>query len=522
MGFSIWATTLSSITYLAVPGTSFQSGWMWAFAQLTIIVLAPFLIKYIIPFFRRMKATSAYHYLEQRFHYALRAISSAFFIAFHIFRIAIVMYIPIAALSLFVDISPYLLVAIMGLVVLFSTLFGGMKGVLWSDAIQGIVLILGIALVVILGLAYTKWDAAELKYQAILNAGQWKISLTMIGIPLIFISNLFNTLYQYIGSQDVVQRYKAKENIADINRTLWINAGLGFITILLFYGAGSVLYTYYSSLNQNVDDSQAIQTITASGRNATNLLLPYFVVSVLPSGIAGLIISAVFAASQSTISSSLSSLSNSIMSDFVERWTKMSQKWSLIWSKIIVLISGLFGTALALSFVHTGIDDVINYFLGIVGLFGSPVAAVFILGIFTKRANSIGTFIGIVCSSLIVLPLWILTQSFIPPAARVGLNSSYLAIINFFATSLFGYSLSLIVELFRPRSEAYNHRITNLSWTTTTAEFREILKVEKQLSQQQSLLRRKKAVDQTQFDALKTRYEQLDQMLNQIAQTAHH
>lgn len=105
IGLSIWATGLSSITFLSTPGLAFKTGWMSAIAQLSFFLVVPILIKFVVPFYRRMRESTAYAYLVKRFHYSLRAIASISFILFHIFRIAIVLYIPTLALSLFVNIN---------------------------------------------------------------------------------------------------------------------------------------------------------------------------------------------------------------------------------------------------------------------------------------------------------------------------------------------------------------------------------------------------------------------------------
>ncbi|WP_215738367.1 sodium:solute symporter family transporter [Mesomycoplasma hyorhinis] len=105
IGLSIWAAGLNSITFLSTPGLAFKTGWMSAIAQLSFFLVVPILIKFVVPFYCRMRESTAYAYLEKRFHYSLRAIASISFILFHIFRIAIVLYIPTLALSLFVNIN---------------------------------------------------------------------------------------------------------------------------------------------------------------------------------------------------------------------------------------------------------------------------------------------------------------------------------------------------------------------------------------------------------------------------------
>ncbi|SYV92048.1 Predicted symporter, partial [Mesomycoplasma hyorhinis] len=123
-------------------------------------------------------------------------------------------------------------------------------------------------------------------------------------------------LFTHTASQDIVQRYKTGHNIGSVIKSIYINVILVLVTIIIFYGVGSMLYTYYSSKGYDVDDRTAISTIVQVKNAANNQLLSYFIISVLPIGISGLILSSVFAASQSTISSSLNSLVTTIIVDF--------------------------------------------------------------------------------------------------------------------------------------------------------------------------------------------------------------
>ncbi|EFF41606.1 sodium:solute symporter family transporter [Mycoplasmopsis alligatoris] len=472
IGFSIWATTLSAITFIALPANAYNNGWLFAFSQLTIIIFAPVLIKFVIPFFRRMKESTAYAYLHARFHYALRAFSSILFILFHIFRMGIVLYIPANALSLVVPLDPWVLVIIMGVVVVITTYLGGQRGVLWQDAIQGIILLLGIVLIIVFSL-YNIFGTGNgtngkesIKYAQLLKASDLHVTLVGIGIPLILVSRYIEVIYTYVGGQDVVQRYKASKKTTNINKSIWINAGLALITILLFYGAGSALYTYY--------DGMAITQIDPAIKH-TNQLVPYFIFTVLPTGIAGLIISAVFAASQSTMSSSLSSLVNSIIVDFVKVFAKKfsnNEKKLFLLSKILIGAFGAFGVICGIAFTLTNLGDIINYFLGVVGLFGAPTAAIFMLGMFTKRTSWISALIGMVTGFLVGLIIWIFsTPDFVGGKEFVKFNSGWVGVFGFFVTLLVGYLTSFIF----PNKK----NITNLSWHTLTPEFKELIALEK-------------------------------------------
>ncbi|WNM14369.1 sodium:solute symporter family transporter [Mesomycoplasma ovipneumoniae] len=492
IALSIWATGLSSLTFLGLPGLAFKTGWMWSVGQVAIILISPVLIKWIIPFYRQITANTAYAYLESRYNYLIRALSGGLFAIFHIFRIAIVLYIPALTLSLFVDLDIYLIIGIMAIVVILNTFLGGFKGVLWTDAIQGLVLLLGIICILIFGLVQTDWSKDGI-YQSIFNAGQWKISAASGGMFLLFLGKYVETIFSYTASQDIVQRYKTSKFISGTNKTIYINAILTLITIFVFYGVGSMLYSYFKSQGFDVDAKNSIDLIVGRQGAANNQLLSFFIIKVLPTGLSGLIIAAVFAASQSTISSSMNSLVNVIVSDFIQPIRKFRKKAPikdrimLIISKILITFFGIQGMLVAFLLTYSGQTNLFDLFLAVVGLFGVPIGAVYMLGILTRRTNSFGAVLGISVAFITALFLWIFTNKRIVPANLViQFASEYVALISFFLTIIFGYLGSIIYSFFSKKEK----NLTNLTIWTKTPEFDQLIALEKQIAKNDSKLQK--------------------------------
>ncbi|WP_341420646.1 sodium:solute symporter family transporter [Mesomycoplasma ovipneumoniae] len=492
IALSIWATGLSSLTFLGLPGLAFKTGWMWSVGQVAIILISPVLIKWIIPFYRQITANTAYAYLESRYNYLIRALSGGLFAIFHIFRIAIVLYIPALTLSLFVDLDIYLIIGIMAIVVILNTFLGGFKGVLWTDAIQGLVLLLGIICILIFGLAQTDWSKGDI-YQSIFNAGQWKISAASGGMFLLFLGKYVETIFSYTASQDIVQRYKTSKFISGTNKTIYINAILTLITIFVFYGVGSMLYSYFKSQGFDVDAKNAIDQIVGRQGAANNQLLSFFIIKVLPTGLSGLIIAAVFAASQSTISSSMNSLVNVIVSDFIQPIRKFRKKAPikdrimLIISKILITFFGIQGMLVAFLLAYSEQTNLFNLFLAVVGLFGVPIGAVFMLGILTRRTNSFGAVLGISVAFITALFLWIFTNKrLVPENLVIEFASEYVALISFFLTIIFGYVGSIIYTFFSKKEK----NLTNLTIWTKTPEFDQLIALEKQIAKNDSKLQK--------------------------------
>lgn len=155
VGFSMFATTLSAITYMSTPEKSFLTDWAYAFGNLAILITAPIIIHFYVPFFAKLNVTTAYEYLEYRFNAFLRVFSSLLFVLFHIGRVAIVIYLPTVALQSIINVNPYLIATVITVLCIIYTDHGGMEGVIWSDVIQGFLLLIGAALIFFFGIKYT-------------------------------------------------------------------------------------------------------------------------------------------------------------------------------------------------------------------------------------------------------------------------------------------------------------------------------------------------------------------------------
>ena len=140
-GLSIFATMLSAITFMAVPGVAYAKDWNGYIGQWPILIIVPLVVMFYLPFYRRLNITTAYEYLEKRFNVATRVIGSVTFMLFHIGRVAIVLYLPALALSSVTDINVLAAIAVIGILCVIYTVMGGIEAVVWTDAIQALVLI---------------------------------------------------------------------------------------------------------------------------------------------------------------------------------------------------------------------------------------------------------------------------------------------------------------------------------------------------------------------------------------------
>ncbi|ATI63419.1 sodium:solute symporter [Edwardsiella tarda] len=398
-GISVFATTLSSITFMSIPAKTYTADWTFIIGQYLVIAILPLVFYFYIPFFRKLKITSAYEYLEARFDVRSRLFASLSFMLFHIGRVAIITYLTVLALRPFITLDPTLLVLLISILCIIYTWMGGIEGVIWTDVIQGLLLSLGALLILLMICWKVEGGIVEI-YHATASAdkffpaSQWHWSWTDSTIPVLTIGFLFANIQQFTASQDVVQRYIVTDSIEQTKRTLITNAKLVAVMPLIFFAIGSALFVYYQQHPQLLP-----KEFNSGG------ILPLFVVTQMPSGIAGLIIAAIFAAAQSSISSSLNSISSCFNSDIYVRLSRQerstAQKMKL--ARLVIIIAGLLSSLATLWLVYANESEVWDAFNSLIGLMGGPMTGLFMLGIFCKRANAGSAVVGILVSVIAVL-----------------------------------------------------------------------------------------------------------------------
>lgn len=398
-GLSIFATTLSSITFMSVPAKAFAEDWVFALANLPILLIAPFIVKVIMPVFRRMDATSAYEYLERRFSLPIRLFGSAAFILFQLGRMAIVMFLPALALSTVTsfDIVPCIL--LMGVLTIIYCVFGGISAVIWTDVVQSIVFLGGALLTIVLIVMRTDGGVqgfvslAQENHKFRLANLTW--DATVASLWVVVIGNIFANLISYASDQTTIQRYMTTADERKAARSIWMNALVAMPATALFFLVGTSLYVYYAQHPAQI--SPGVQN---------DGIFPLFIAKELPSGVGGLLVASIFAAAQSTISTSMNSVSTVLVTDWYERLTAgaRSERARLALARWLTAIIGVLGTGGALWLSASDVRSVWDVFLSILGLTGGAMCGLFLLGIFSRRANAPGAIAGAL-ASVIVLAL---------------------------------------------------------------------------------------------------------------------
>ena len=398
-GLSIFATMLSSITFMAIPAQAYGVGWNLYLGN-SYLLLTPLVVLVYLPFYRRLDVTSAYEYLERRFNTATRLLASALFMLFQCGRIAIVLYLPALALSTVSDLDVTTCVLGMGILCVLYTVLGGVEAVIWTDAAQAVVLMGGAvwALATLVFRIDGGWSAAlttAADQGRFFSSVPWSLDLVAGTGWVILVGSLFANLFSYTASQDVVQRYLTTASERGAARAIWVNALVSPLAQALFFAIGTALFVYYRQHPDRLDPLAP-----------TDGIFPLFIVNELPAGIAGLIVAAVFAAAQSSLSSSLNSVAAAWVTDFHGRLRPTTtEAGRLRLARWITAIVGVAGTLVALVLARSDIRSLWETFLGVIGLFGGTISGLFVLGIFTRRADGRGALIGAIVSAGLVFAI---------------------------------------------------------------------------------------------------------------------
>jgi SSS family solute:Na+ symporter len=277
------------------------------------------------------------------------------------------------------------IILVTGLGVVIYSVLGGIQAVIWTDAIQGIILIAG-ALAVLLILIFSL-PGGFCQFVDVASASD-KFSLGSFGIELdtttfwvVLIYGIFINLQNYGIDQNYVQRYKSASNLKSAKFSA-LFGGLLYIPVsLMFFLIGTALYVYY----------QVNPALLPPG-TAADKVFPYFIVNELPVGFTGLLIAAIFAAGMSTMSTSINSSATVILTDFFRK--KQSAKAEMRILYLTSLFIGLAGIGVALAMMS--VKSALDAWWSLAGIFSGGMLGLFLLGYVSKKVKNVPAMLGVV------------------------------------------------------------------------------------------------------------------------------
>lgn len=447
VGFTLMATLISSNTLVAHPAIVYQKSMILVPGFLVMPFILVAVALWIVPFYRRVIGMSAYEYIGRRFGLGGRLYTSFGFLMSRTFGIGVALITTSIAVNVMTGWDLSLVIASIGLFTALYTLFGGITAVVYTDVVQGVFLMVG-GLAILLRLLF----APELSAPFAVVHEAWQAGKFSLGSAEFSVASLYDpndrTIWmfavamaiqwsrRYVCDQAMVQRYLIARTDADAVRGTLIAALLSVPVLISFNLIGAFLYGFYS----------------LSGVEAPAIgdhVLPHFIVNYLPTGLIGLILAAILAASMSSISSDLNSIATVATRDYFKRFLpSASDRAQLISGRLVVLLAGMGAAYIGVLLIPTeNSTPVAERALVITVIVSAGTLGIFSLGFLTRRATRRGCYAGIV--ACLLFTVWgVLTE---PTARTVDLgawnfrmNPIMIGVLGHAVTFCVGYLVSLV------------------------------------------------------------------------------
>ncbi|WP_138479591.1 sodium:solute symporter [Dyadobacter bucti] len=420
IGISIYATFLSSNTFLGVPGKAYGSNWNSFVFSLSMPLAAWVATRFFIPFYRNTGAVSAYTHLEHRFGPWARTYAVACFLLTQLARMGSIFFGIALSLQALTGYPMSTIMVVVGICIVLYTVMGGMEAVIWTEVVQGVIKTVGA--LAILYLVVSGMDGGVSRIIEIGEAdnkfslGSFAPDFTTASFWVVLLYGFFMNLNNFGMDQNYVQRYHTTSSVKEAASSVWLCVYLYVPVSLIFFILGSCLYAYYQSNPELLNiirtqvaverlpggTPQAIADLAAtlSPADYGDKVMPHFMVTKVPVGLLGLIIAAIMSAAMSTISSGMNASATVFSVDIYQKYVKpdLSSKESLRLLYIATTVFGILGMITGIAMI--GVKSVLDVWWMLSGIFAGGMLGLFLLGIIsksTKNAEALtATLIGIV------------------------------------------------------------------------------------------------------------------------------
>ena len=437
VGMSIFATYVSSISYIGYPGKAFAADWNAFVFSLSIPIASYFAAKYFVPFYRHSGSVSAYTFLEEKFGRWARLYASACYLLTQIARMGSILYLLAVPMYILMGWNLHAVIILTSAGIIVYSMLGGLKAVIWADAIQGIILIGG----AVLCLAILMFSMPEGPMQTFelaahspegnkFSLGAFTSDLTTSTFWVCLIYGVFINLQNYGIDQNYVQRYHAAKTDKDAKFSALFGGYLFIPVSALFFLIGSALYSYYQA---------GVAELPADIAAKPDYVFPYFIVSGLPVGLRGLLIASIFAAGMSTVSTSVTSAATIILADYVRPFFQKARRRELAVVRLSSVAVGLLGAAVAIAMLS--VESIIDAWWTLSSIFSGGMLGLFLLGCIPQKINRAAAFTGCVAGVLVIgwislAELWHLPGPHLHPYLAIVLGTTVIFLTGFLLTLL--------------------------------------------------------------------------------------
>ena len=427
VGMSIFATYVSSISYLGYPGKAFSGDWNAFVFSLSIPIASYFAARYFVPFYRSQDSISAYSFLENRFGPWARIYASSCYLLTQIARTGSILYLLALPMNVLLGWHIQTIIVVTSVAIVLYSMLGGMKAVIWTEAIQGIILIGG-ALVCMFILLFDMPGGPVQTFSIAMEDGKFSLgsfgsSLSESTFWVCLIYGIFTNLQNYGIDQSYVQRYHTAKNEKEAKFSALFGGYLFIPVSAVFFMIGTGLYAFY----------KVHPGILPDGVGA-DYVFPFFIVNELPVGLTGLLIASIFAAGMSTIATSVTSSSTIILTDYYQRFRKHAgNRERMLVLKLSSVGVGVAGILVAFAFMS--VQSALDAWWALASIFSGGMLGLFLLGYISRKARNFDAVLGVVCG--VILVCWIVISPFVHANLAIVFGTLLIFLVGFLSANLF-------------------------------------------------------------------------------------
>ena len=319
IGVSLFATLLSTISYLSMPGESLGKGPTYMLSLLAVPAVFGFVGFVLLPVYMKQRVTSAYELLETKLGPEIRTLGAVMFITLRLVWMSLLIYMTAKAMTVMLGVNEDkipLIAAVTGFVAVVYTSLGGLRAVVITDFLQTVLLFGGALLVLAMitldlggfGWVPTQWNPTW-DTQPFFST-DLSTRVTVVGT---FLNYFFWYTCTLGGDQTSVQRFMATEDAGAARRALATQFAVGAIVAITLGFVGFALLGYYQAHPEQLPAELSLS-------EDADKVFPHFIAFQLPPGVAGLVVAAMFAAAMSSIDSGVNSITAVVLTDLSGRW----------------------------------------------------------------------------------------------------------------------------------------------------------------------------------------------------------
>lgn len=466
VSLSMMASFFSAVNVLGLPAQVFMRGsllWMGVFATSGGVLLSAFLF---LPVYHGLNLTSINEYLEKRYSSTLiRNVASGVFILQTVLYTGVALYGPSLAVSSVTGLSVWTSIVVNGLACTFYTNIGGLKAVVWTDAVQMILIYASYILVITAGVLHVGGFGNMIRLAdegGRIKIFNWSLSPyeTFTSWALL-LSWTVRWCSAYCASQTQMQRISSLKSAKQARRAVLFNLPAAAITTFLPVLAGLALIAVYKDCDPRL----------TGDIKKPDELMPYIVQDLMGKypGLSGLLVASVFSGSLSTLSSGYNSMAAVTWEDLIRPRVKLTETQSIVLIKCVGTVYGVLSIAVA--FLVGSLKSIMQASTSLLGVTSGPLLAIFLLGVLAPCCKKTGALTGMlaglfVASWLVIGSIYyprpidqlptstagcssfnqtLTLGSFEPPPTPSGLNHFYH--ISFMWTHFVGFATSLVTSL---------------------------------------------------------------------------